>query len=107
RSPCWTPSALSRSRAQSVPRSTRKNRSVASHPGPRANRTAKETRPKPRRTTMTPSDVSAKRLLTEGIQAVRERIAARAYDIYVERERGDGEDRALDDWLRAESEILA
>ena len=54
---------------------------------------------------MTPSDVSAKRLLTEGIQAVRERIAARAYDIYVER--GEGEDRALEDWLRAESEILA
>jgi hypothetical protein len=55
--------------------------------------------------TMTPSDVSAKRLLTEGVQVVRERIAVRAYALYVER--GGSEGKALDDWLRAESEILA
>lgn len=54
---------------------------------------------------MLPSDVSAKRFLTEGVESVRARIAARAYDLYLER--GGGEDRALDDWLRAESEVLA
>jgi len=36
--------------------------------------------------------------------AVRERVAARAYEIYVERGAADG--FAFEDWLRAEAEVL-
>lgn len=37
-------------------------------------------------------------------QVDRERIAARAYELYTER--GGGEGRALDDWLAAEQELI-
>lgn len=41
----------------------------------------------------------------EGPLSTEERIRARAYEIYLQR---DGQDRsALDDWIQAETEILS
>ena len=39
-----------------------------------------------------------------GDQIDRDRIAARAYELYLER--GGGEGQALDDWLSAEQEVI-
>ena len=41
---------------------------------------------------------------TTGAAVDRERIASRAYELYVNRGRQEG--RALDDWLEAEQELL-